>query len=82
MTDLELSICHSCKIEHYENCPECFGFGIYGNSGAPVSAGAAHDAFDLCLGDRNNLPRLVFDKPILTCPYCGSDIFGVPENKK
>lgn len=69
-----LRICTKCRIPHYENCPDCLGFGQYRKAvdGAtrvaifathPVSAAQAH-------GDRPAPPNL---EP---CPTCGSTING------
>lgn len=65
-----LRICTSCRIPHYENCPDCVGWGRYRsiNDGKPypVQAAEAH-------GEAPPSPKL---EP---CPTCGSTIKGVPE---
>jgi len=58
----DLRICTECKIHHYENCPKCFGFGVFEN-GTPVIASEAH--------------YKTFTRPVVPCPYCGSGIDGV-----
>jgi RNA polymerase subunit RPABC4/transcription elongation factor Spt4 len=66
-----LRICTKCPIRHYDNCPECFGFGkfVSAKSGdlIPIKAGEAHGHSPL---PPNRRP----------CPFCGSTSFGVPES--
>jgi hypothetical protein len=68
-TDELLRICEKCAVRHYENCPDCLGFGVYPASSfegmAPVCASAA-------MGYRA-LPG-----GATKCPTCGSDHKGVP----
>ncbi len=67
-TQAELTVCIGCPIHHYDNCPECFGFGKYLSPRTgelvPVIAAEAHG-----------------DKPlpdgIQPCPFCGSVQNGV-----
>lgn len=61
----EYRICRKCKIHHYENCPECYGFGVYNIEGfPPISAADAHDKD--------------FKYGIHCCPFCGSTEKGLP----
>ncbi len=61
---IELRVCHVCKIQHYENCPECFGFGVYDKyERFPVSAAEAHD-------------RQYRHGDVIRCRHCGSDERG------
>jgi hypothetical protein len=64
--EITLRVCTKCPIRHFENCPQCAGFGVYDKAGelAPVRAKAAHDGTA-----PDHLP----------CPYCGSTAKGVPE---
>ncbi len=57
----ELRMCTTCEIPHAENCPECFGFGVYktlDGGTSPVSASVAH-------GD--DPPR----STVFVCGVCG-----------
>lgn len=61
---MELRICTKCEIVHAENCPKCFGFGLYRLSDAhevPVSAAQAH-------GD------VGMHATVYACPICGGGI--------
>src|SRR5690349_16350488 len=63
-----LRLCTSCAIAHYENCPSCFGFGVYGDTTErplPVSAAKA-------MGD-DAIPASA-----RACPTCGSTAKGPP----
>jgi hypothetical protein len=67
----KLRICTECGIHHYENCPNCFGFGVYSNTlGDVVTAGQAYD-YAHC----KNILRV--SKP---CPVCRSTIKGLPND--
>lgn len=63
-----LRICTTCGVPHYENCPDCFGFGVCDterNGTVPVSASRALDG-QAPAGAR-------------ACPTCGSTTAGMPE---
>jgi hypothetical protein len=62
-----LRLCTACPIAHYENCGDCFGFGVYDgatNTNVPVRAADALDGI-VPAGAR-------------PCPVCGSTITGAP----
>jgi len=66
----ELRVCTNCEIHHYENCPSCFGFGVYNVKAAdyriyPMPAGAAHDGS-------------FRTKDWEPCPFCHSTPYGPP----
>lgn len=64
-------ICTECEINHYENCPNCFGFGVYSDiHGDAVTGGQAYDY-------KHNNVLLKTPKP---CPVCGSTIVGITNN--
>ena len=66
----EFRICVKCEIHHYEDCPNCFGFGVFKSKyGAiiPIEASVAHDFNREVIN--NSLP----------CPVCGSTIKGLPQ---
>jgi hypothetical protein len=63
-------ICQKCKIEHYENCQTCLGFGVkselhYGEL-VPI---IAYDAIHGTVTDWRE------------CPTCHSTIKGIPKTK-
>ena len=64
-------VCTSCEVHHYENCPDCFGFGLAVNGATgktmPALASEAHG--------EARLPPLYTYAP---CPTCKSTIYGVP----
>lgn len=64
-----LRICTTCRIPHYENCPDCAGWGRYisirDGKPYPVMAAESH-------GDAPMPPNLE------ACPTCGSMIAGAP----
>ena len=33
-----MRICKSCHVEHVENCPNCYGFGLRKGTDSPISA--------------------------------------------
>lgn len=66
-----LRVCRRCAILHYDNCPDCWGFGVYDaadtrNGVVPVSADAA-------LGGGRPMPPNA-----RACPTCHSTAAGVP----
>jgi len=64
-----LRVCTACVVQHFENCADCFGFGLYvGEEGGyvPASASMAMD---------KGLPQ---GKESVSCPTCHSTITGVP----
>lgn len=76
--DDPLHVCRDCPVPHYDNCPDCFGFGVYlaefyGRTTrgfdklVPVSAGQAMKG----LAPDNAMP----------CPTCGSTVKGLPADK-
>lgn len=71
----EFNICTTCDVQHFDNCPACYGFGVLVANGldhsmyVPTSAGAAQQLRD---GARSGL--LV---PV-PCPNCHSTIAGLP----
>jgi len=66
---LKLKLCTKCEVHHYENCPECFGFGYYRNKDnvyVPIPASKAEDY-------RNGeIPEYELQR----CDYCFGSIFG------
>jgi hypothetical protein len=61
-------ICTKCEIHHYENCPNCFGFGVWSDVlGDAVTAGQSYDY-------KHNGEILRIPKP---CPVCKSTIVGI-----
>ena len=75
--DEPLRLCsHMCRIPHYENCPDCLGFGLYrrapGSEPAPVMAAEAHG--EPQLGSHHPTPP-----NLEPCSTCGSTIKGLPE---
>lgn len=70
MTDFR--ICTSCKVHHYENCPQCAGFGLMKRPFEPdFPNGIPIFAFE---GMEGPTPEW---KP---CPHCGSTPAGVPRH--
>ena len=63
-----LRTCVKCAVHHYENCPDCFGFGVYdsvnGHGQVPVSAFEA-------MGNDPMPPNA------RACPTCHSTAAGV-----
>ncbi len=71
MSDTRFRVCAQCEIRHYENCPECWGFGmvrsaangrLYPASAEEAMVGAPRDSSD------ESTP----------CPTCRSTVKGVP----
>lgn len=65
-----LALCHRCDITHYENCPTCWGFGVYASHDTrlrlvPVSGAMAAGSEPLPPSAR-------------ACPTCRSTPLGVP----
>lgn len=63
-----LSICSTCTVPHYTNCPDCYGFGVCDtelNGMLPVRSSRA--LTDPALGGAR------------ACPTCGSTTAGMPE---
>lgn len=60
---MSYTVCTLCDIHHYENCPDCFGFGFHDD-------GTIMSAVEAC--DRNYIGWT-------RCSTCGSSPFGVPE---
>jgi len=56
-------ICDKCPIPHYENCPDCFGYGLH--DGRPISASKAIDK--------------TYPANWQPCPTCGSGPEGLPK---
>ena len=54
-----------CKVPHYENCPDCLGWG-FGPAGVIVNASTAHD---------HTVPRGGY----VRCWTCGGSIDGLPD---
>ena len=66
--EYDLRVCKACSIVHYENCPKCFGFGMYvsrrsGNL-VPVIANEA-------------IGRQPMPANLIPCSYCGSTETGL-----
>lgn len=60
-----LRLCsHNCAEPHFENCCECFGFGLKVGKTMPLVPVAAHEAFDEIVIE----PR--------PCPECGSVVLN------
>jgi hypothetical protein len=64
------TICTKCDIPHYDNCEDCYGFGVRPwpdgpVKHVPVSAGAAIEG---------EAPA-----DAIPCPTCGSTTKGVPK---
>jgi hypothetical protein len=65
----KLHICKDCIVEHYDNCPRCFGFGLRDGpkEETPVAAKYAN----------NDIAKVEISwKP---CPYCKSTPSGINE---
>lgn len=60
-----LHVCENCDVPHYDNCPDCWGFGVR-KSGTPISASVA---------------RKVGPGPAdaRACPTCQSTFAGAPD---
>lgn len=58
-----------CSVSHYENCAECFGFGLY--RGDTIKLAIANAS--MAMGD--GLPE---GKESIPCPLCRSTILGIP----
>lgn len=62
-----LRICRKCVMPHYENCPECFGFGLRpGREVAWVPVTVKDACLDIDLEE------------IADCPTCKSTFLGIP----
>ena len=61
-------ICASCEIIHYENCNNCFGFGVYVAGNGELYPVTANEAIE----------TKVFRGELQACPECGSTVAGVP----
>lgn len=75
--DAALRLCthEGCVAYHYENCPKCFGFGLY-EDGSPVGA---TDATAPATGVALNAHLAVLLRP---CPHCGSTSKGAPTHAR
>jgi len=66
------SICDKCETEHYTDCCNCFGFGLYkvfkDNIPMPLLPAIAKEV-------RDKKYKLLF---LIKCPQCGSTHKGVP----
>ena len=64
----ELSLCkrEGCAVVHYDNCPECFGFGLWPNKAAPLGALRAHEIVKSGSAEW------------AVCPFCKSGPSGAP----
>lgn len=60
-------VCTTCAIHHYENCPACFGFGVYSEPDGFVAPVSAEEAMT---GPAPATAR--------ACPTCGSTTAGIP----
>lgn len=79
-----LNVCNTCPVKHYDNCPQCFGFGIRAQKletggYAPITAAEAisgeRDA-DLWYIRMETRPLIADDwRP---CPNCRSTPSGIP----
>ena len=69
-------ICYGCWIEHIENCPDCFGFGLTSVTSSPIPAGLAEGIFR-----KSNLFKLwetlVGRIEWKQCITCGGTPYGV-----
>ncbi len=75
---MELRVCAKCRIHHYENCPNCYGFGMYVGSKShlvPVTAAEAHG--DLVNWLKEEMTPLA-ERQLRDCPVCGSSSLGLP----
>ena len=75
---MKLHICRNCWIPHFDNCRQCFGFGVLKRKDPqdgwiPVSAGKAYLEYAPSL-------RLAIDS--MACPECGSGLGGIPKQFK
>lgn len=61
-------ICTKCPIHHYDNCPECFGFGF-----ASEKIGSKVRTYPISAAKAHNNPGME-SKP---CPVCGSIAEGL-----
>ena len=72
-----LRLCATCSPQHYENCPECYGFGVRGKPRAdgtsqPISTNRAHRI------RHGNARKYMREYGWLACPTCGSTPHGAP----
>jgi hypothetical protein len=59
-------LCETCATPHYENCPDCYGWGVRGE-GIPVSTWQAMQDY--------------MNAEFRPCPSCGSTVLGPPEKQ-
>lgn len=62
-------ICTSCAKPHVDNCPDCFGFGLYNVPGGAVPVRAV-EAINRSLRH-----------PVVRCATCGGTENGVPHTE-
>ena len=60
---LDLRICTECDVQHFDNCPQCFGFGVYKSTGGPMGSAKAIStkssvACPVCKSDYKGVPNV------------------------
>jgi len=66
-------ICTTCAVPHVENCPDCYGFGIYqtpSSDGETIPVSAA-EAFHGPLR-----------REAIACPTCGGTVEGIGKEEE
>lgn len=64
-----LRVCLSCRVKHYENCPDCLGWGRY----VSEHDGERYAVFAAQAHGGARVPG-----KLEPCPTCGSTINGPP----
>lgn len=68
-----LKICNSCFVPHYEDCPDCFGFGLIEINGKNIPL-AASIAAKLIKNESHKSHKI-----ISKCAKCNSSFKGIPK---
>lgn len=69
----DFHVCRKCEIHHYDNCPDCFGFGL--------RRSVRLDGTLVPLIAREAVQRRgEVSEWLKPCPTCGSTARGVPES--
>jgi hypothetical protein len=70
-----LTICRTCDVPHYDNCPTCWGFGVFPRTfdGSPVPL-SANVACVLRCPPHSESEGVDW----LPCPTCQSTPAGIP----
>lgn len=71
-----LRICKTCEVKHYDNCPRCFGFGVYVKQVALDGGGFVERIIPISADEAY---QKKFKNTPLACPFCKSTYKGMPE---